>query len=77
MYSELGITFVTGAATVPRASVSTSRETSSPPTSLVNDPDDVEGEVTSDDVPLTMTFATPQTGSVSSSGTAAPASRDA
>ena len=59
-YAKLGVHFVDGIDSTPRASSSTARLTSSPPTSLVNDPDDIEGEITSDDVPLRMTFDQPQ-----------------
>ncbi len=61
IYGELGITFVASGQAVPRAVDSDARVTSSPTTSLVNVPVSIEGPGSSDDVPLRITFAAPQT----------------
>ena len=60
-YGELGITFVATGANVPRAISAPEFPTSSPTTRLVNVPVGIEGPGSSSEVPLSITFAEPQT----------------
>jgi CSLREA domain-containing protein len=58
-YASLGLRFVDDGTTTPRARADTSRLTSSPPNSLLNEDDDAD--LGSEGIPLTMLFDEPQT----------------